>query len=278
MRLWTALRIEMVKVYRRRSTYLGFVALTALVVLVVIAAAHRHNPGEQLRRSLADDFIIEGKLVAAPFVAYLVLIPSCVLFLPVLASIVAGDQIAAERRTGTLRTVLTHPVSRGVLYAAKFLVCTLHTIALTAFLGCLALGLGLAFFGRGDLLAMGEGIRLIPEGEALWRLALGYAMGAWCAIAIATIALFFSALLRSGAAAAGAAVALLLLCSTADQILNLDWLSPYLMRMHITAIMKLFQRTIPVAEVLKSVGVMGLYIAVPLVLGFWIFRRKDVLC
>jgi len=277
MKLWTALRIELVKLYRRPSTYLGFVVLMALVVLIVVGT-HYHDPAGGLRRSLSDDFIVEGKLVAAPLVAYVIMIPSFVLFLPVLASVVAGDQIAAERRTGVLRTLLTRPVCRGTVYTAKFLVSVLHTIALAAFLGISALGMGLAFFGRGDLLAMGGGIRLIPEGEALWRLGLAYAMGAWCAIAIGTMALFFSTLLRSGAAAAAAAVAFLFICSTADEILSLDWLSPYLMRVHIMAIRELFQTTIPVGEVLKSVGIMGLYIVAPLVGGFLVFRRKDVLC
>ncbi|MGD8237124.1 MAG: ABC transporter permease subunit, partial [Armatimonadota bacterium] len=210
--------------------------------------------------------------------AFVILIPSCVLFLPVLASMVAGDQIAAERRSGTLRTLLTRPVTRGTVYAAKFLISALHTVVLTAFVGGFALGMGWAFFGRGDLVAMGPNIRLIPEAEALGRLGLAYAMAAWCTIAITTIALFFSTFLRSGAAAAAVAVAFLFICSTADEILSLEWLSPYLMRVHILAVHKLFETAVPVGEVLKSVGVMGLYMVVPLILGFLVFRRKDVLC
>ena len=277
MKLLTAVRIELVKLYRRRSTYLGFVALAALVALVAVGM-HYRDPGRRVRQSLSRDFIVEGKLVAAPLIPYVLMIPGFVLFLPVLASMVAGDQIALEQRTGTLRTLLTRPVRRSTVYAAKFIVSALHTVVLAAFLGGLALALGLALFGRGDLLAMGGGIRLIPEQEALWRLGLAYAMGAWCTGAIATMALFFSTLLRSGAAAAAGAVAFLFIGATADEILDLEWLSPYLMRMHIAAIEKLFEPTIPVAEVLHSVGVMGLYIVVPLVAGFCVFGRKDVLC
>ncbi|MFQ5810249.1 MAG: ABC transporter permease, partial [Armatimonadota bacterium] len=276
MKLWTAVRIELVKLYRRPSTYIGFAVLAVLVALIVIGTSHR-DPARQLRRSLSDDFVVAGKLVAAPFVAFVVVVPGVVLFLPVLASMVAGDQIAAERRTGTLRTLLTRPVPRGTVYAAKFLVSVLHTVALATFLGGFALAMGLAFFGRGGLLAMGGTIRFIPEGEALWRLGLAYAMAAWCTIAITTIALFFSTFLRSGAAAAAIAVAFLFVCSTADEILSLEWLSPYLMREHILGVQKLFETTIPVDEVLESAGVMGLYMVVPLVLGFLVFRRKDVL-
>ncbi len=277
MKLWTAIRIELVKLYRRPSTYLGFGILAALVILIAAGMSY-HEPGRQFRRALSEDFIVAGKLVAAPMVPYVVVIPSVVLLLPMLASMVAGDQIAGERRVGSLRTLLTRPVARGTVYAAKFLVSALHTVLLTAFLAVFALGMGLAFFGRGDLISMGGGISLIPEQEALWRLGLSYAMAAWSTISIAAIAFFLSTLLRNGLAAAIGAIGFLFVCATADEILSLDWLSPYLLRMHLTGVSRFFEPTIPVAEVLRSVGVLGLYTVVPLLAGYLVFRRKDVLC
>ena len=44
-----------------------------------------------------------------------------VFFLPLIASLVAGDIVAAEDGNGTLKTILTRSVDRGQVFAAKAL-------------------------------------------------------------------------------------------------------------------------------------------------------------
>ena len=47
-------------------------------------------------------------------------------FLPLIASLVAGDIVAAEDGNGTLKTILTRSVDRGQVFAAKVLAAFIY--------------------------------------------------------------------------------------------------------------------------------------------------------
>src|SRR5881398_2229004 len=68
---------------------------------------------------------ITGNGLFLVFTALTVCLP---LFLPLVVGVVAGDSIAGEAGTGTLRYLLTLPVTRGRLLVAK----TLGTLTFTA--------------------------------------------------------------------------------------------------------------------------------------------------
>jgi ABC-2 type transport system permease protein len=49
---------------------------------------------------------------------------------PLLISLVAGDMISGEAAQGTLRVLLTKPISRAMLISGKFTASFIYTIAL----------------------------------------------------------------------------------------------------------------------------------------------------
>jgi ABC-2 type transport system permease protein len=71
---------------------------------------------------------------------------------PLLVALVTGDMIAGEANLGTLRLLLTKPVSRGTLLLAKFTAGLAYTLLLLIWMAILSLFGSMLFFGTSDLL------------------------------------------------------------------------------------------------------------------------------
>jgi len=283
MRLLTALKWELVKLFWRPSAYIGYVVILVVVPLVAAGAKHieRHSAGGPLRRGLGDDFVVAGNIVNGPLLAYVVLGPSLIMLLPVLATIVSSSQVAGERYTGVLRMLLVRPVSRTTVLLSKFIVSALHAATLALVLGGVSFGLGYVLWGGGNLAIPEPPFREFTGVEVYQRLGLAYALAGCGLVAMSSIALLFSVLVRNPAAAAGMAVAFLLLSAIAEGVFQeLDWHAaiPYLINHHIVAFRQATEVTIPTREVVHSLLALGLYTVIPFLIGLVVFERKDVLC
>jgi ABC-2 type transport system permease protein len=282
-----ALRGEFTKFYRHRATYLGFALLLGMAGLVVFAAAKEQKHAQrrlqnQLRETLGDEVIVAGKIASA------VSIPRMILFarLPVyvfVASLVAmgaGGAIATEYSSGTLRTVLTRPVRRSTLVAAKWVLHAFHATALTMFLGAAGLGLGYLFLGAGDLVWVVEGFQIIPEMEALRSLAAAYGLQCLSMVAVASIALCISSFVSRGAIAAGVTVAFLLLCLMLGALPfeSLEAVRPYLLTTHMAAFDHVLDEAVDWGTIRDAaLWIIG-YAAAALILAVVILGRREIRC
>src|SRR6476646_2625089 len=106
---------------RRRN--LALLAVLAVIPLMIGIAVDVNTP----RGGDGPQFLgqITGNGLFLVFTALTVCLP---LFLPLVVGVVAGDSIAGEAGIGTLRYLLTVPVTRGRLLAAK----TLGVLTFTA--------------------------------------------------------------------------------------------------------------------------------------------------
>ena len=282
MKLRTTLAIELRKLFAQRGTYVGYVVLTVLVGLFVWGI-WRHGPPDDLRRAVGDQFIVGGKLLTGPLVPYLLLaFPIALhLLIPLLVAVVAGGLIAGEKRSGTLRTLLTRPVRRTSILGGKLVAGWLHAASLVLFLGLLSTAGGYAVFGRGDLVVIdfpGSSLGVLAEPQALVRLALGYGLGAVAMMAIASLALLLSVVCDNPLTAVGVTVAILLVFQALRLMPYFEWLQPYLVTEHILVYREAFGGAVDWVAVRSSLSYLAAYIVVPAVLATIIFQRKDVLC
>ncbi|MCU0404219.1 MAG: ABC transporter permease, partial [Chitinophagaceae bacterium] len=93
----------------------------------------------------------EGNVLNGYFVCFLVL-NTLLIQVPLLVALVTGDLIAGEANMGTLRLLLTKPVSRTELLLGKFVAGLCYTFLLLVWMAILSLFLSMLFFGTGDLL------------------------------------------------------------------------------------------------------------------------------
>ena len=80
-------------------------------------------------QSFSDSFDIEGNLMNGYLMAYIIL-QLLLVHVPLLIALVAGDMFSGEAAQGTLRVILTKPLSRAKLILAKFTATSIYTIAL----------------------------------------------------------------------------------------------------------------------------------------------------
>src|SRR6476469_4991884 len=137
------MRVELVKLFGRRRTWVALGLLNLLPTLVcVLLAWTRIAPRPGQGPAFLSAVVANGSLFAIAALA--IVLP---LFLPVAVAVVGGDAVAGEAQSGTLRYLLVRPVGRLKLLVAKLvsvvafvLVAVLVVAAVAAVEGQLMLG------------------------------------------------------------------------------------------------------------------------------------------
>ncbi len=191
--MWTLIRIELFKIFRKPRTFIAFGAIAAIVLLI---QAGLYIDGESyiefMLQSVSDSFTIEGNKLNGYFVCYIIL-QLLLVHVPLLIALVAGDMIAGEANMGTLRIVLTKPFSRTEFMLSKFIASTIYTLLLLTFMAALSLLLSLAIFGTGDLMLLkGSGVVLLDGSDILWRYFAAFGFAAIAMTTVAAVAFLFS--------------------------------------------------------------------------------------
>jgi ABC-2 type transport system permease protein len=150
---FTILRIELYKIFRKPRTYIGFIAIAIIVLLIQLALKADGPTWLKLMFSGMDDMfaIQDGDVLNGYFVCFLIL-NTLLIQVPLLIALVTGDMVAGEANLGTLRLLLTKPVSRTELLLAKFSAGLVYTFMLLVWMAILSLFLSMWFFGTSDLL------------------------------------------------------------------------------------------------------------------------------
>ena len=109
--------VELVKLLRRPRTWISLALTCALpFVVAVFITITRLTPPPGQGSAFLSAVLRDGALY--PAAALALVLP---VFLPVAVAVVAGDAIAGEATTGTLRYLLVRPVGRTRLLVAKLI-------------------------------------------------------------------------------------------------------------------------------------------------------------
>lgn len=270
---------ELVKIFLKKRTYLGFGIVLVIVPLVEVAM--KLEGGRFLTmamRGLSKDFLFWGNIFNGWFVAHQIM-NSLWFHIPLLISFVAGDQLAGEATAGTYRLILIRPVSRTRIFISKFITTFIYTITFVFFLAALSIGLALALLGRGDLIIVTRGILLLPESEVAWRFLIAYLLATWTMITIASISFFFSSFVENAIGPIVATMGLLIVCTviTVMPVEMFEIVKKFLFTRYLDLWQKIFLDPIPWNEVKIGILYMGAW-TLAAVLGAWgVFVKKDIL-
>jgi ABC-2 type transport system permease protein len=270
---------ELLKIFLKKRTYLGFGIVLVIVPLVEIAM--KLEGGRFLTmamRGLSKDFLFFGNIFNGWFVAHQIM-NSLWIHIPLLISFVAGDQLAGEATAGTYRLILIRPVSRTRIFVSKYITTLIYTVVFVLFLAVLSIGLALALLGRGDLLIMSRGILLLPESEVLWRFIIAYLLATVTMMTIASISFFFSSFVENAIGPIVATMGLLIVCTviTVMPVEMFDIFKKFLFTKYLDIWQKIFLDPIPWNEIKVGMLYMTSW-TLAAVLGAWgVFVKKDIL-
>ena len=273
-------RYELIKTFTRWRSYIGFAAFGLIVPLVVagLKLGGQHSFERRLLSLLQNDFVIGGNVLNGWFFGFFFM-GALWVHIPVVLTIVAGDQIAGEGNAGTLRFLLTHAVSRTRIITAKFIVTLIYTAAMVLFIGGLTLGLSLWAFGSGDLLVVRRGILVIPEEELAFHFLAAYGLACLAMFVVSSLCFFFSALTDNSI---GPIIATMAVIIVSILIISLPFelfqkIRPFLFVNYFDAWQKVFDDPIPWGTIRTNVAILTGFIAAFFLMTLAYFSRKDIL-
>jgi ABC-2 type transport system permease protein len=199
--------------------------------------------------------------------------------IPIVLTIVAGDQIAGEGNAGTFRFLLTHAVSRTRIITAKFIVTLIYTAVMVLFIGGLTLGLSLWAFGTGDLLIIRQGILVIPEEQLPYLFLIAYGLATLAMFVVSTLCFLFSALTDNSI---GPIIATMAVIIVSILIITLPFdlfqaIRPYLFVNYFDAWQKVFDDPIPWDVIRTNVAILAGFMGAFFLIALIYFTRKDIL-
>ena len=264
-------RREIVKVLFQKRTYVGWAGLLAVPVIMTLAlrlSASKPPSGE------GPPFFssITGNGIFVPVAALATL---SFFLLPLVSSMTGSFVVAGEAELGTLKTLLTQPVTRGGVLLAKWFVAVLYVAVGLLLVGIGGFVAGWLVFGLRPLTTLSGGELGIAHGAGL--IALGYLITLLAMTCIVSLAVFLSTLSNSSLTAAVGSLVVVLVLEALGQFSTFDFISPYFFTSHLQDWFNLLRQPIPWHPIRDALIVFAVTILALTAAAWAVFRRKDVL-
>lgn len=296
--MWNLFQIELYKISRRPRTYISFAAITAIIVIFQFAfKADGESYMNLLLQNVQDNFTLDkGKAINGYFMCYIIL-NTLLIQVPILIALIAGDAISGEANMGTLRLLLTKPISRTQIILVKFAASFVYTIALLVWMAVMALFVSLAIFGVDDMLIFrvkGEESQIlqITQDDIMWRYFAAFAYAAVALTVIAALAMVLSVFAENSIGPIIATVCIVIVCTVVSNI-NVpiidDNVKPWLFTSYLVGWKGFFyinstEEGIPIKGSLEnwpairnSLLILVAHVFILLGIAITAFRRKDIL-
>jgi len=191
--MYKLLQIELYKIFKRPRTYISFLAITALVGIIQLGLVKNGNDYVNfVMGNVMQSFSFDGKLLNGYLVCY-ILLQLLLVHVPLLIALVAADMISGESNMGTLRLMLTKPISRTQFLLAKFLASAIYTLMLLVWIAFLALFVSMFLFGIDDMVIQKTNYLVqLPVGDVFWRYEGAFGFALLAMLTVASLGFFLS--------------------------------------------------------------------------------------
>jgi ABC-2 type transport system permease protein len=271
---------ELVKIAAKPRSYIGLIAITVIVGLIHLAMfLDGLNYISFITNPLQMAFSLEGNILNGNLVCFIIL-QTLIIQIPLLVALVTGDLISGEAAMGTIRLIATRPVSRTRLLMSKFLAGALYVMMLLLWLGVLSLGLGLLFFGHGDLIVLkSEELIIIQSDDTFWRFMSAFGVAFLSLLVVASFSLMLSCFAENsiGPIISTMAVIILFTIIGTMEIPFFDLIKPYLFTTHMVIWRNFFDNPLPVEQIRESLLILAAHVILFLSVSVYTFNKKDIL-
>lgn len=278
--MWRITLAELLKIAAKPRSYIGMIAITVIVGLIHFAMyLDGMNYISFITGPVQTSFTLEGKILNGNLVCFIIL-QTLIIQIPLLVALVTGDLISGESAMGTIRLVATRPVSRIQLLMAKFTAGSLYVLLLLVWLGILSLGLGLLFFGPGDLIVLkSEEISILQSHDTLWRFMGALGIAFLSLMVVATFSLLLSCFADNsiGPIISTMSVIILFTIIGTMDIPFFDHIKPFLFTTHMVVWRNMFDQALDVQQLQTSLAVLIGHVMLFLGVSMYVFRKKDIL-
>ncbi len=265
--------VELQRQAKRRRTLYAFLALLAIPATVMTALLV--NGGPIAPAGGGTPTLVDVASSSGLNFALFMLLATSQFLLVVVVALFAGDSVASEAQWGSLRYLLTRPIPRGRLLRTKLLVTGLYAGAAVLLVPLASLLMGTVAFGWSAVQTPLAGALGVNTGLSRLALSSVYVL-ATMAVVIA-LAFWFSTLTDAPLSAVGGAVVLVVVSEILDQVSALGAVRNVLPTHYWLTWLDLLVDPINTQPMTTGLLQMLPWVAVPLLLAFRHFSRKDVL-
>jgi ABC-2 type transport system permease protein len=265
-------RLEFKKTIHQKRTYVGWIGIAAIPVLIVIAlalSAHKPTGGQ------GPDAFFALAAQNGMFVALAAIAALSGFFLPLLASMAGSSPLAGEAEQATLKTWLFRPVTRGGVLLSKWVTAIVYMAIALGLVAAAAYIAGAIAFGLHAPVLLSGTTTTIAHGVWLTFLAYLFVLaGVICVLSLATLV---STVANSSLTATIGALVVVIVLNIMGAFSFFDFLKPYLFTTRLDAWQGLFSTPIDWTPITHGLISFAITSGALTVVAWLIFRRRDVL-
>jgi len=291
--MFQLLQIELYKIFKRPRTYIAFAVIGAIILLVQIALFFGGKEYVGLIMSgLNETFEVPAEEIMNGYLVCYIILNLLLIHVPILVALVAGDMVAGEANMGTLRLLVSKPISRTKLLVVKFLASSIYTILLLIWVAILALVVSILLFGTNDLFVAREvDSNIIAASDVMWRYFAALAFAALGLLTVTALAFMLSVFADNSIGPIVTTVCVIIIFTVLTQMqipFYDETVKPYLFTTHMLGWKGFFYvrgdegvtldgsiENFPM--IVKSAIVLVGYAALFVITAIWYFRKKNIL-
>ncbi len=270
---------EFIKITAKPRSYLGLAAITILVGVILFALkVDGLSMISFVTTSFEQTLSFQGNLLNGNLVAFIIL-QMLIIHIPLLVALVTGDLVSGEAASGTIRILVTKPISRTQILLSKFIAGGVYTLCMIIWLGFMSVLIGRVLFGQGDLMVLNsDGLVILKENDIGWRYLGGFAVAYLALLTVSTLSICLSCFTENSIGPIVTTMAIIILFTiigTLD-VRFFDQLRPYLFTTHMAAWRSYFEVPLPSAQIMKSILILLGHQVVLISIAIIKFNSKDI--
>jgi ABC-2 type transport system permease protein len=272
---------ELWKLFGKKRTYIGFGAFVVVQSVILSIFKYTHHWEHSIGRLLSLNGYDASEYLSALTIAFFMLFPQIGLLMPLYVALVGGDLVAKEVEDGTLRMILSRPVSRVRLLIVKWVAGVIFTAVLVLALGATALGFARLYFPWTGMFAFLPGDQ--NSGFSLFTANQGFALYAFSqlfivvnSITMLSVAFMFSCFNMKPAAATILALSYLFINVVLQHIPFFDVYQNWFITHHLESWSWVYEQPISWPVIFQSEIVLLATSATAIIIGAMAFQVRDI--
>jgi len=270
---------EVIKIALKPRSYLGIAAITVLVGVILFALK---SDGMSIISFVTSSFeqtlSFEGNVLNGNLVAFIIL-QMLIVQIPLLIALVTGDLVSGEAAMGTIRLLLTQPISRTQLLLSKFMAGGIYTLIVIVWLGFMSVILGKMIFGTGDLMVLNsDGLVILQEADVNWRYLGGFLVAFLALFTVSSLSICLSCFTDNSIGPIVTTMSIILLFTiigTLD-VHVFDSVRPFLLTTHMASWRSFFEDPLPLQDIKNSILILLIHNILLISISIYVFNKKDI--
>ncbi len=277
---WNSTYNELLKIAAKPRSYISIAGITIIVGIILVAMQiDGMTYISFITQPFEQSLNFEGNILNGNLMAFIIL-QLVIIHIPLLIAFVTGDMVSGEGAMGTIRMLLTKPISRTQILMSKYLAGCAYTFIVLLWMGFMAVVVAKFIFGIGDLMVLkSDGLDIIQADDIPWRFLCGFGLAYLSLITVATLALCLSCFSENSIGPIVATMGIIIVFTIIGSldVPLFDNVRPLLFTTHMAAWRSFFENPPPYDEIIKSVVILLTYITVLLTVAIQQFKKKDIL-